>query len=80
MLGEFVGDVAGVEIGKYEHVGAARDVAHLRHLARRNSGGKRCVTLKFAIDQDIGMALADDLQCGHHLVGVGMRAAALGRE
>ena len=39
LLGELVGDVAGIEIGKDQHVGTARDVTRVRHFPRRDRGG-----------------------------------------
>ena len=54
-LGQLVTDVAGIEIGKNQHVGAAVD-ARIGNFLRRDGGHDGGVELHFAFDLDAGQS------------------------
>ena len=60
VLGELVGDVAGVEIGKHEHVRVSCDRTGVVQLLRRHGGNERRVGLQLAVDRKRRLARARD--------------------
>ncbi len=80
VLGQLVGDVAGVEVREDEHVRAPGDGAQFFQLLRGDGGAERRVGLQLAVDRERWRALARDRERTHHLVDVRVRSTPLGRE
>ena len=80
VLGELVGDVAGVEIREYQHVGAPRHGAFGLHLLLCNGIDERCVGLQLAVDRESRVACSSDLKRAYDLLRTGVACAALRRE
>jgi uncharacterized protein len=80
LLDELIGDVAGIQIGKDQNVGAARHVAFAAQLAGGNIRIERRVGLEFAINEELGRADLCQARSFSSLPGIRMMGAAVGRE
>ncbi len=78
MLRELIGDVAGIKIGKDQHIGTAGDLTRPSSLAHRNLGAQRGIGLQFTVDLEGGSALAGQTHGFGDLGDVGVAGAAMG--
>ena len=75
---EFVRDVAGVEIGEYQHIGAAGN-RRAGRLGGTDGGHDGSIGLQFAVNQKLGPPRAGNAQGFGHLVHVLMFRRTFGR-
>ena len=80
MLGQLVGNIAGVEIREHQHIGAPSYRACLGKLLLRHAFDQRGIGLQLAVDRELRIALACNRKCAHNFLGTGVARAALGRE
>ena len=78
VLGELVGDIAGIEIGEDEHIRASRDRSRFLQLLCRDCGIHRRIGLQLAVDREARGATARNVEGSHHLVDVRVLRAAFG--
>ena len=79
-LHKLVADIAGVEIGKNQHIGAAGDGAEIFHLLFRDRGHHGGIGLQFAIHRQIRRPRPHQIERAPHLVDARVLSAAFGRE
>ena len=80
VLGQFVGDVARVEVWENQHVRSPRHRTAVVDLPVRHSGNNRRIGLNFTIDRQIRGALAAEFERLGDVLNAFMRRAATCRE